>query len=181
MTLLLTEIHKPFDSDQGFTVFAADRRITKNDRPAGRARKVFPVPSLAAGIGYFGLAEMPGPMSMTQWLSTFLAREVRTGDTLRQFADRLADELNATVPPYWHKSVRNISGFHIAGFTSERRPEFWFVHNVRDDRRTMLREYEVREDFQRRDIHHIDPKSPDTVQVYRNGDFRSLISAWKKI
>ena len=60
MTLLLTEIH-PFNIpiDPPFIVFAADRRISRGDNYDDTREKIFRIPILNAGIGYFGLAEIP--------------------------------------------------------------------------------------------------------------------------
>jgi len=59
MTLLATEIHNHDAVDRAFIVFAADRRITrKSGEYGGTRKKIFALPWLNAGIGYFGLAEV---------------------------------------------------------------------------------------------------------------------------
>ena len=64
MTLLLTEFHRVDDPDSTFIVFAADRRISKEDKPEGDQQKIFQVDRLNAGIGFFGLVEMPRPAEL---------------------------------------------------------------------------------------------------------------------
>ena len=171
MTLLLTEIH-PF-AVKPFIVFGADGRISKNGRAVGRARKLVKVGKLGAAVGYFGLAEV-GRKPMLQWLQEWCNRS-RAAD-LESFATELAEELNRAVPA--RVRTRYISGFHIAGFGSRREPEFWFVRNVQDDRETIMRSYEVREDFQNHDRRHL---APGQHQIYRNGDIRAHVAAWERL
>jgi hypothetical protein len=59
MTLLTTEIHNHSDPDRALIVFAADRRISLDYTPYDEQKKIFRLPRLNAGIGYFGLAEVP--------------------------------------------------------------------------------------------------------------------------
>jgi hypothetical protein len=70
MTLLTTEIHSHDDPERALTVFAADRRISKGGREHDTCEKILRVPELNAGIGYFGLAEVPQGMVTTIPLST---------------------------------------------------------------------------------------------------------------
>jgi hypothetical protein len=176
MTLLTTELHPREDGT--IVVFAADRRISRGDVPSSDQQKIFRMPHLAAGIGFFGLAEVPdnvGMRTMSDWVQDFLYT-IRAHDELSTIAARLADGLNRIVPADWHATER--SGFHMAGFNAAGRPEFWFVRNVDDDGEPTLGRYEPREDFQGRDHVHL---SPAAVQVYRNGDIRAHVTAWEKI
>lgn len=177
MTLLITEIHNHEHSSRALIVFAADRRISEGTLYNDTRQKIFQIPALNAGIGYFGLAEVwsvKRTSTMEEWLTAYLSRAPT--NSLCGFAERLATELNATVP----KPIRQkyISGFHIAGFNNNAKPEFWFVRNVADDLRTVRGEYEPREDFQRRDAPAL---KPGESQVYRNGDIRAHVIAWEAI
>jgi hypothetical protein len=178
MTLLTTEIHDHNLPDRAIIVFAADRRISKGKYKHDEREKIFRVPTLNAGIGYFGLAEIPhqgGWSAMSEWIQRFIADTSHCED-LAQFATELADSLNSTVPPELRKS--EISGFHIAGFNAQGRVEFWYVRNVADDRRTIFGQFEPREDFQ----HHDAPMlRPGRFQVYRNGDLRAHVVAWERL
>jgi hypothetical protein len=175
MTLVTTEIHNHDDSAHALIVFAADRRISTN---AGRAlaahKKVYELPWLNAGIGYFGLAQVSTGRSMQDWLKSFISRSVDCHN-LEDFAKALTDALNTTVPSQWRR--REPSGFHIAGFVSGK-PEFWFVRNVDDDGKPTSRGYECREDFQRRDVKK---SKPGEVGIYRNGDLRAHEAVWTQL
>ncbi len=178
MTLLTTEIHNPNDPNNALVVFAADRRISREYTYDDSREKIFRVPGLNAGIGYFGLSEIPEGTArkpMAEWLKGFLA-DNSTCKNLEQFAATLKSSLNSAVPAQWQRSV--ISGFHIAGFNVHGLPEFWFVRNVDDDRQTILGKYQIREDFQRRDAQKL-PQG--AFQVYRNGDLRAHVVAWEEI
>lgn len=174
MTLLATEI---VTGPPQAIVFAADRRISLGGRHHCERRKILPVPRKRAGIGYFGLAELPlagRQRHMDTWLADFLqaTSHVRT---LGELANELAENLNRIVPAPMRRA--HVSGFHLAGFSQEQ-PEFWFVRNVDDDRVTMLGQFSAREDFQGRDR----PLLPaGAVQIYRNGDIRAHVAAWEEI
>jgi len=58
MTLLINEIHSFDKLQQGFILHIADRRITDNGKFHSNRQKVFEVPYLQAGVGYFGLAQL---------------------------------------------------------------------------------------------------------------------------
>lgn len=173
MTLLLTEIIEPPVHAQSLIVFAADRRISRAGVEAATRPKVFRVPKLRAGIGYFGLAELPGK-KMDAWLTEFIEAN-QAVPTLAELATTLAAALNNEVPAAWRQS--DISGFHLAGFTAADKVEFWFVRNVRDDRVTTTGIYEAREDYQRE---HRPKLKPGEFWIYRNGDLRAHVAAWEK-
>lgn len=177
MTLLATEIHRP--GLAGATIiFAADRRITRGTVRDSTRRKIFPIPRLRAGIGYFGLAEVPRgrrtePMAI--WLRRFI--DASSASSLRGFAHDLARELNMVVPAQWRRTC--VSGFHVCGFVSRHRPEFWYVRNCDDSAgQRPIGRYSAREDFQRRDAPGL---APGQVMVYRNGDIRAHVLAWQRI
>ena len=175
MTLLTTEI---VPGAFPAIVFAADRRISVAGRRQADRSKILTLPGKRAGIGYFGLAELPfkGPQRhMDVWLSDFL-RAHSALHTLRETAEALVARLNQVVPaPHQRKHV---SGFHLAGLASDGQPEFWFVRNVKDDRSTLIGHYSAREDFQRRDLRRL---THAAVQIYRNGDLRAHAAAWEQL
>jgi hypothetical protein len=186
LTLLTTEIYpgrerflQRVDNPFPFILFAADRRISRAGRKDVNKKKVFRIPRLNAGIGYFGLAEVPTLTrheAMADWLARF-NRTVRAGETLDAFSARLAAALNAAVPIPIRQVA--ISGFHIAGFTASGQIEFWYVRNVDDDRQTIFPngEYRPREDFQRE---HLRELPVNGYQIYRNGDIRAHVLAWEE-
>lgn len=178
MTLLATEIHNHDDPDNAAIVFAADRRITNSGTYYDTRKKIFKLPWLKAGIGYFGLAVVEAPhavVSMQQWLDAFI-RKNTDYSTLAEFSNRLASALNTGVPKTRHRTDR--SGFHIAGFNAESRPEFWFVRNIDNAGGLTLGAYQTHEQFQGRDA----PTLPSgKVMIYRNGDIRAHEAAWKTI
>ncbi len=184
MTLLITEIHPHNEPDKAFIVFAADRRISDANGRKPDQKKIFPLPALNAGIGYFGIAYVLTAgvcQPMADWLQKFI-RSTTSKDTLGEVASRLADALNTAVPKEWRTSIPSgISGVHLAGFNADGQPEFRYVRNV-DDRDpanvTLLPAYEACEDFQRRDAPRL---SPGIGQVYRHGDLRAHVTAWEKI
>jgi len=160
-------------------VFAADRRLSQAGRPYGRRKKILHVAGKRAGVGYFGLAQVPlrtRKLYMDQWLSDNLPRLGGPSASLGELAKALASELNTAIP----HSVRSahVSGFHLAGLRSDGAPEFWFIRNVADDRTTLTGTYSEREDFQARDASALRPGS---IQIYRNGDIRAHAGAWEQI
>jgi len=175
MTLLATEIHKPGQPDATI-IFAADRRITRGTVRDIAQPKIFRIPRLRAGVGYFGLAEVPRgrksePMAM--WLQRFISNS--RASTLPQFAQNLASDLNAAVP----RRQTYVSGFHVCGFVDVNRAEFWYVRNCDDSpAQRVTGEYAAREDFQRRDAGRL---VAGQVMVYRNGDIRAHVFAWERI
>src|SRR5206468_36907 len=122
---LATEIHL-HDRPNAVIVFSADRRITRGGVRDSEQPKIFQISQLSAGIGYFGLAEVPttvGTEPMSVWLQRFLS--TRTPTTLGVLARDLADALNAAVPQVLRQN--EVSGFHLCGFAAACRPEFWYV------------------------------------------------------
>lgn len=177
MTLLTTEIHR-HDQLDAVIVFAADRRITRGSVRDSEQPKVFSIPRLHAGIGYFGLAEVPsgaGSEPIAMWLQRFVAESTAT--TLGGLAHDLAGTLNTVVPARWRQSV--VSGFHLCGFAAAARPEFWYVRNCDDTvAQNPTGTYADREDFQGRDAPRL---APGQGMIYRNGDIRPRVLAWEKI
>jgi hypothetical protein len=177
MTLITTEIHHHDDRTRAVIVFGADRRISKADGTYGDTRrKVLAIERLNAGIGYFGLAQVPKDSRqqfMDDWLRAFIRSN--TSPTLPEFASALAAQLNSAIPNVTRQEC--ISGFHVAGFDEAAKPEFWFVRNVDDDRTTITGSYAAREDFQRQ-------HAAETGQYgwsYRNGDIRVHAAAWEEL
>ncbi len=177
MTLLTTEIHR-HDHADAVIVFAADRRISRGDIRDSEQPKVFRIDRLRAGIGYFGLAEVPaagGTEPLAVWLGRFL--QASAAPTLVALANELATALNAVVPAAWRGS--ETSGFHLCGLAAEARPEFWYVRNCDDSpAQNPVGVYSAREDFQGRDAPNL---AAGRGIVYRNGDIRAHVYAWEAI
>lgn len=172
VTLLVTEI-MPWGSP--WVVFAADRRVSLDDKRHTDRRKIIPVPDGRAAVGYFGIACLKlrgGPVFLDTWLSDFVNTNRGCSD-LVDLAKRLANELNRIVDAGTRSS--QASGFHVAGLNGAHQPEFWFVRNVKDDRTTFLGTYHVREDFQSRDLLRV---PMGELHVYRNGDLRAHSEVW---
>jgi hypothetical protein len=106
MTLLTTQLHLGLDG--GVIVFAADRRITRGTSRSADQTKIFQIPDISAGIGYFGLAEVPTSarhQSMADWTQDFLYT-VRNSEAIAEVAARFANALNSAVPPDWKQTKR---------------------------------------------------------------------------
>jgi len=175
LTLITTEVHRTASRD--VIVFAADRCVARGTRRVADQIKVFRMSTHSAGVGFFGLAEVPstrGWQPMSDWLQDFLYR-VRPEEPLETVASNLAAQLNLTVAPEDRESEP--SGFHLAGF-ERGRPEFWFVRNVDDSGEPSLGRYEVREDYQRRDARGL---TDGAYMIYRNGDLRVHGAVWEAL
>jgi len=182
MTLLLTEVHCLTDDlTDSVIVFAADRRLSTSGRYHATKKKLFEVPGLRAGLGFFGLAEFRAenmPVSISDWLKRFIDTKSSTYDSLMDFARGLAKELNQLVPDSIRR--REVSGFHLSGLNREGIPEFWFIRNVDDDRQTVVGTYSAREDFLSRDVQKVHTGEARIIS-YRNGDIRGHIAAWERL
>lgn len=188
MTLLVTEIHVQGEMHQGAIVFAADRRITMpgNARPRFM-KKVVRIPHLAAGIGYYGLAEMQPNIFFSSWLPSFVSKSSEA-KTLREFATKLREELNAKVNKSWMR--KQPSGFHICGYNASGFPELWHIcnHDMEGNfYKDFLPEYGLSEDFLNRDAleQGFDGTTPAVqqpfIQYYINGDVRPFHSVWRRL
>lgn len=172
MTLLTTEILPNHPA----IVFAADRRLSVGGRRHAERPKILRVPGKRAGIGYFGLAQLPLPgrrRYVDVWLADFLQAQSGLA-TMQDLARALARELNRVVPRATRSAY--ISGFHLAGLNNADQPEFWFVRNM--NRMRVVGRYSAREDFQRRDRARL---PHGAVQIYRNGDIRAHAAVWGHI
>ncbi len=188
MSLVITEIHTLRGLAKTCIVFAADRRISRGGVYIGTRKKIFQIPFLPGGVGYFGLAEVPArtaSLPMSDWLHRFMNQNNAIKD-MKTFASQLAAALNADVPLRYRS--RYVSGLHVCGYNDSNLPEFWFVSNVKDDGVTVTGNFSPREEFLRRDAKQLgfngtDPKTARSgaVQIYRNGDIRAHIAAWGKI
>ncbi|MCB0201243.1 MAG: hypothetical protein KDI03_14335 [Anaerolineae bacterium] len=175
MTLLATELHSA--ETETIIVFAADRRITREANRDQDQVKIFPIRNINAGLGFFGLAEVPtsvGYQRMEDWIQDFLYT-VEKHESVESVAKRLTVALNIVIPM---KLRTERSGFHLAGFNDGGQPEFWYVRNVDDAGMPTLGQYEAREDFQRRDVLKL---APGHFQIYRNGDIRAHVTAWESL
>jgi hypothetical protein len=116
-------------------VMAADGAVSFiNTRLAGqrnpenwRRIKLFRIPNLRAGIGYFGLAQVSGQL-METWLEKFIHKNASMA-TLHEFAHSLASALPAETNV---NEGQQKSGFHLAGYGTigdGNLPEMHFIRN----------------------------------------------------
>jgi hypothetical protein len=185
VTILINEIHIINTVQNGFILHAADRRITLNGKPLRQEKKIFKIPYLNAGVGYFGLADINHKETFSGWLPNFINKN-SDAHTLGQFAERLRDALNRAV----NKSMlsNKVSGLHICGYNAENCPEFWIVRNsdtfVEGVYRDLKKEYYCAEEFIARDAKELDFGSISTLepwyrcQYYINGDIRPFHHIW---
>jgi hypothetical protein len=190
MTLLLTEIHLLDGLSHSCIIFAADQRISINGKYNAIREKNFKIPYLKAGIGYFGLAEIPkkgNNIPMRDWLKGFIDNNTNIQD-LQTFASVLEKKLNSDIPLQYRTKYK--SGFHLAGYNSMQLPEFWFIRNIQENGMDIFNggKYEANEYFLKRDAVNLgydgkDPHSARTgiIQIYRNGDIRAHATAWGNI
>jgi hypothetical protein len=139
MTLVLTEL-----SPLGIAM-AADSAVTYTQTHTGlryampnAAQKLQVVPHLNAGVSCWGLGTIGG-VPTDQWLSNFIDSSTPLA-TLQSFADELARQLNAQVPPGASGRTlgENNIGFHLAAFEDcgeTPTPSFYHIH---DGRSTVL-------------------------------------------
>jgi hypothetical protein len=188
MTLLITEIHMVNALQNGYILHAADRRITLNGKPLKPREKIFRIPYLNAGVGYFGLADINHKKTFRECLRNFIHNN-SDAQTLGQFAERLRDELNRTVDKSMLSNM--VSGLHICGYNAENYPEFWIVRNsdtfVDGVYRNLQKEYYCAEEFLETAAKKIDFNSVDDGQVmyqrqyYINGDTRPFQPIWERL
>jgi hypothetical protein len=192
MTLLINEIHAIDSLQNSFILNVADRRLTDKNTGEwhGNHRKIFEIPYLNAGVGYFGVAAVSNKEYFSSWLPNFIKRNANVRN-LSQFAHALRDTLNRVVDKTFLKD--RVSGFHICGYNAEHFPEFWIVRNT--DRfengvyRDFKTEYYCDEEFLKRDARSPDvgfdgvsPVIPGYVrQYYINGDIRPFHLIWGEL
>lgn len=194
MTLILNEIHLLNGLNETLLIAGADRRISKPDGTYDSTRrKLFPIPYLNGAVSYFGLS-MVYPKGQPQYISTWLSGFIRrqsAAHSLRSFAERLGEELNRIVPPAILRDYP--SGFHICGYDSRGYPDFWYLSNIRGIRNFQY--VDLKPQYAPPESHFLgrdaakefdwdgsDPLSAKNgVQVYRNGDFRAHVAAWKSL
>jgi len=201
MTLLVTEIHVGSTIKDSIVFFGADRRISLLPQGGKKnvffrlSKKIFTIPYLNAGIGFFGLAEVRqlkgkqiiSAQRMSDWLSRFVTKSYHLG-SLCDFANALTSELTRVIPSQDKRKYP--SGFHLAGFNAQGFPEFWFVRNIEgmDDYayQGFNDQYVVTEEFltkQARDggFDGVNEAVQATFRaIYRNGDYRGHVASWNK-
>ncbi|MCK5603762.1 hypothetical protein KAR91_17880 [Candidatus Pacearchaeota archaeon] len=192
MTLIFNEIRTGSHFRDAFIVSAADRRVSKLDGSYDSTRKkLFDVPYLQATLSYFGLAALDfgrRRVYMTDWLRRFI-RRTSDASSLEEFARRLHSDLDTFIPTSILRS--NPSGFHLSGFDSESRPDFWFITNIGGMNRFQYtnlrgRYSEPESHFLGRDaVRHLNWNGGRAIRagtsIYRNGDLRSHVVAWEKL
>ncbi len=185
MTLLVNEIHVQGNLQNSFILQVADQRITLKGAFHSNRKKLFRIPYLNAGVGYFGLAQINSKEFISSWLPNFIRHTAGT-KTLEDFSRQLCERLNREVSKTF--LAKTPSGFHVCGYNAKNFPELWFVRNIYEmDGNTYKEfgsEYIVSEDFLTRDAHKMgfDGTNPDVndtfVQYYVNGDIRPFHSIW---
>jgi len=189
MTVLITEIHVPHDLRKATIVFAADSKVTKaeNGKHSAQGCKIFRIPYLKAGIGFFGLASFNN-MQMASYLTNFINRNTGAG-SLKEWAHLLKDNLNKAIGS--QTLAKYGIGLHLCGFNAEGLPEFWFLTNIPGMTGHLYAKpsnhISVREDFLSSDSKKILLEGSQTIvkepvwQVYRNGDTRVHALAFEKL
>jgi len=135
MTLVITEL-----SSLGIAM-AADTAITiPINPPNGQTYyrvlrggvKLLPVPTLCAGISYWGLANLAG-IPTDDWLREFLTRNQGNINSLAGLANQLQIELRQCIRAVNLQRFPNGSfGVHLAGFVNSASgplPAFYHIHN----------------------------------------------------
>ena len=188
MTLLINEIRLYGNLKRSSVLFAADRRITKEGKFHSNRKKIFKIPYLNAGVGYFGLACLNPNDYFSSWLPNIIRNNTNIV-TLEEFAFRLRDNLNSNV----NKTllIDNHSGFHVCGYNKDNHPELWFIRNIESmEGNTYIGfndEYQVSEDFIRRDakeagfVNKTSELPVALYQYYVNGDVRPFHAIWKEL
>lgn len=184
MTLILTEL-----STFGIAM-ATDSAVTHmQTRTALRstipnaAKKLQEIPYLKAGISCWGLGTISGT-STDQWLSNFINTNTRRR-TLRGFANELAKQLNAQIPP--NNPGNSRLGFHLAAFEDYNgapTPSFYHIH---DSQSTTLQQRGITVNPNQFNANH--DISPQVFQqqiasiggawITRNGDYQMYASIFQ--
>ena len=184
----MNEIHVQGNLQNSIILLAADQRITLKDKFHSNRKKLFLIPYLNAGVGYFGLAQPNRTEFFSSWLPNFI-RNNADAKTLEELARRLCHKLNQSV----NKSIlaKAPSGFHVCGYNVQNYPELWFVRNINrmegNSYKDIGSEYIVSEDFLSRDAHNMgfdgsNPVVSDAfIQYYVNGDVRPFHSIWRQL
>ena len=188
MTLLVNEIHIQGNLKKCMILFAADTRITVEGEYDSTRKKIFEIPYLNAGIGFFGLAQINNRDFLSNWIPNFI-RHSSSVTTQEELARRLCDELNSNVDKALLAS--NPSGIHVCGFNKANNPELWFIRNIQDMEghiyKNFVTEYFISEDFLGRDAQKLGFKGNDpnfslsAIQYYINGDVRPFHSVWHRL
>jgi hypothetical protein len=178
MTILITEIYTPKDLTQATIVFAADSKVTRNGKHDSQCSKIFRVPYMKAGVGFFGLAEINNEQTAS-YLTNFINNNTSI-TSLNEWAEALKKDLQRKIGS--NDLACNRIGIHLCGFNKDNLPEFWFIRNISgmDGHQYLnpLPDIKIDEQFLARDIPtYLEDGSTNMVkepryQVYRNGDTR---------
>lgn len=184
MTLVLNEFHGRGPRLAPLIVAAADRRVSNADGSYhSTRRKLFALPRVSGAVSCFGLAGFDRQghhVYFSEWLPAFIARTaaISPGD----FARALFQELNPIVGRRLLAGAP--SGFHICGFDTQGRPDFWFMSNI--GRMDGFEYTDLRPGYDPPASHLLGRDAPGmrldpltgrapvgSLQLYRNGDFRA--------
>jgi hypothetical protein len=184
MTLLINEIHLYQNLHTGYIIQAADQRITLRGKFLGNHQKLFRIPYLNAGVGYFGLAVVD--QAQKHFLSSYLPNFINHSadvTTPQAFAERLQIALNRDVDKNLLRS--NSSGFHICGYNSQSLPEMWYVQNIGRMEGPIYKDfqstYSISDEFL--PVWRDRVLDPDKTycQYYINGDVRAFHAVWQRL
>jgi hypothetical protein len=128
MTLILTELSDAgvaMVTDSAISKLKNGKLITKDQT---EWRKLLRVPSIMAGISYWGSIGLITTVPFDEWLERRIKKENYTD--LRSFAEYLAKEMNEATGG---KPAKQPLGIHVAGSQQWQdgslRPSFYHVHN----------------------------------------------------
>lgn len=135
MTLIVTELSADgiaMAADTAMTVFFKPPRRRRYPRVLRGAVKLLPVPSLNAGISYWGFGQL-GAVPTDDWLRCFLRRNRGQYTSMATLASLLESELRRCVRSINLTNHPNGTfGIHLAGFVSTQSgplPAFYHIHN----------------------------------------------------
>lgn len=192
MGLVCTEIHIKDKLPDNRIVFFADRRISVGGRYNNTRCKIFQIPYLNAGIGYFGIAgikQKDKTKYLDDWVRLFINRNSKLKN-IEEFAHELASQLEKWIPE--SEMYKQVSGIHIAGFNSDKLPEFWFIRNFKEMEGQEYKDFQTNYIVGEQFLLHYGPKDfafdikckcfwKKGILTLRNGDFRAHIIAWEKL
>jgi hypothetical protein len=128
MSIIVTHI------SQFGIVHAADSNLTfRSGKPAGTARKLFPVPSLKAAVTVAGNFSVGGKR-MDCWMKRYIRKDRST--QLRDFVQDLTNAINqrATAEEKQEGYFLHVAGYVAMGATPH--PEFYHITNYTIDKTT---------------------------------------------
>lgn len=114
---------------------------TATERAFAGLIKIVPVPSLRAGLSYWGWAKIPPQEDKTGifldwWLQNLISQRMREYNSIEGLAKLLEKELRIVIPKMTDEELEEShwgnGGIHLAGFVTTNGndlPCFWSIHN----------------------------------------------------